>query len=127
MIQMVGVIVLALGLQQMFASIDHGDTLDIGVMVAGYVVMRLPMVFLWSQAARQDAERRSAALTYLWTIAVAQVLWVALIFLHLPVATTFAVMAIPLAIEMTVPWIAERRKAARPGTRDTSPSGTACS
>ena len=110
MIQMVGVIVLALGLQQMFASIDHGDTLDIGVMVAGYVVMRLPMVFLWSQAARHDPQRRSAALTYLWTIAVAQVLWVALIFLHLPVATTFAVMAIPLALEVTGPWIAERRK-----------------
>ena len=33
-----------------------------------------------------------------------QVLWVALIFLHLPVATTFAVMAIPLALEMTGPW-----------------------
>src|SRR5258707_512514 len=37
MVQMVGVIVLALGLPQMFGSIDHGDTLDNGVMVAGYV------------------------------------------------------------------------------------------
>ena len=41
MVQMVGVIVLALGLPQMFASIDHGDTLDNGVMVAGYVIMRV--------------------------------------------------------------------------------------
>ena len=35
MVQMVGVIVLSLGLPQMFESIDHGDTLDNGVMVAG--------------------------------------------------------------------------------------------
>jgi len=39
--QMVGVIVLALGLEQAFASIDHGDVLNNGVMVAGYVVMRV--------------------------------------------------------------------------------------
>lgn len=42
MVQMVGVIVVALGLAQMFASIDHGDTLEYGVMVAGYVVMWVP-------------------------------------------------------------------------------------
>ena len=52
MVQMVGVIVLALGLEQVFASIDAGDALDNGVMVAGYVVMRVPMVFLWARAAR---------------------------------------------------------------------------
>ena len=43
MVQMVGVIILALGLPDMFASIDHGETLDNGVMVAGYVVMRVPI------------------------------------------------------------------------------------
>src|SRR6476659_7762331 len=46
MVQMVGVIVLALGLPQMFASIDHGATLDNGVMVAGYVVMRVALLSL---------------------------------------------------------------------------------
>jgi low temperature requirement protein LtrA len=50
MVQMVGVIVLALGLEQMFASIDHGTTLDNSVMVAGYVVMRVSMVYLWALA-----------------------------------------------------------------------------
>ena len=48
------------GLEQMFASIDHGATLDNGVMVAGYVVMRSSMLFLWSQAARHDPERAAA-------------------------------------------------------------------
>ena len=58
MVQMVGVIVLALGLRQAFASIEEGDVLDNGVMVAGYVVMRVPMVFLWLRAARHDPPRR---------------------------------------------------------------------
>ena len=61
MVQMVGVIVLALGLQQAFASIDDGDVLDNGVMVAGYVVMRVPMVFLWARAratTRRDGRPR---------------------------------------------------------------------
>ena len=44
MVQMVGVIVLALGLQRAFASIARGDVLDNGVMVAGYVVMRVWVV-----------------------------------------------------------------------------------
>ena len=54
MVQMVGVIVLALGLPAMFESIDEGETVDNRVMVAGYVVMRVAMVFQWARAARQD-------------------------------------------------------------------------
>jgi low temperature requirement protein LtrA len=46
MVQMVGVIILTLGLPQMFASIDRGVTLDNGVMVAGYIVMRAPLLLL---------------------------------------------------------------------------------
>jgi low temperature requirement protein LtrA len=61
MVQMVGVIVLSLGLSQMFASIEHGHTLDIGVMVAGYVVMRLALLALWWQVSREDPERAPAA------------------------------------------------------------------
>lgn len=41
MLQMVGVMILALGLPRMFASIDAGTRLDNGIMVAGYVVMRV--------------------------------------------------------------------------------------
>ena len=35
MVQMVGVIILSLGIPEMFASIDRGGALDVGVMVAG--------------------------------------------------------------------------------------------
>ena len=65
MVQMVGVIVLALGIQPMFESIDHGDTLDNGVMVAGYVIMRAALVPLWVLVARHDPERAPAARTYI--------------------------------------------------------------
>jgi low temperature requirement protein LtrA len=118
MVQMVGVIVLALGLEQMFASIDHGSTLDNGVMVAGYVVMRSSMVFLWAQAARHDPGRAPAARAYLWTIAVAQAGWVTLVFLQLSVAATFAVAAVLLAIELAGPAIAERRHGGTPWHAD---------
>ena len=60
MLQMVGVIILALGLPTMFESIDAGETVNNGVMVAGYIVMRVAMVFQWARAARQDPERRTA-------------------------------------------------------------------
>ena len=114
MVQMVGVIVLALGLQQAFASIARGDVLDNGVMVAGYVVMRVPMVFLWAQAARDDPPRRPAALAYIWTISVAQVCWVALAIIDLPIEVTFAIALVLLAIEMSGPYIAERYKGGTP-------------
>ena len=114
MVQMVGVIVLALGLEQMFASIDHGATLDNGVMVAGYVVMRSSMLFLWSQAARHDPERAAAARTYIWTIAIGQLGWVALVFLEWSVTATFAAFAVLLALELTGPAIAERRYGGTP-------------
>jgi low temperature requirement protein LtrA len=114
MVQMVGVIVLALGLEPAFASIADGDTLDNGVMVAGYVVMRVPMVFLWAQVARDDPERRAAASAYIWTISVSQVFWVVLAIVDLPIEATFAVALVLIAIEMSGPWIAERRRGGTP-------------
>ena len=43
MLQMVGVIILALGFPAMFASIAEGHHVDNRVMVAGYVVMRIAL------------------------------------------------------------------------------------
>jgi low temperature requirement protein LtrA len=109
MVQMAGVIVLSLGLPQMFASIDHGDTLDNGVMVAGYVVMRVALMFLWWQVSRHDRERAPAARTYMTTIGIAQVGWVALAFSGLSVGATFALFGILLLLELGGPFIAERK------------------
>jgi low temperature requirement protein LtrA len=109
MVQMVGVIVLALGLPRMFASIDHGDSLDNGVMVAGYVVMRVALVFLWWQVARHDPARARTARSYMATIGAAQVGWIVLAVLALPIVTTFALFAVLVALEMLGPFVAERK------------------
>jgi Predicted membrane protein len=87
MVQMIGVVVLALGLPAMFASVEHGATFDNGVMVAGYVVMRIAMVAQWLRAAARDEERRSIALTYAGFVTVAQIGWVLLAFAFLPFGT----------------------------------------
>jgi low temperature requirement protein LtrA len=114
MVQMVGVIVLALGLEQAFASIDHGDVLDNGVMVAGYVVMRVPMIFLWARVAQHDPARRPAAVTYIWTISLSQVLWVVLAAVDLRIGATFAAAAALIGIEMLGPYLAQTRKGGTP-------------
>jgi low temperature requirement protein LtrA len=114
MVQMVGVIILALGLPEVFASFDHGATLDNGVVVAGYIVMRVPMAFQWLRASRHDPERRPAHMTYFWTITVAQVGWTSLVFLSLPIATTMTCAGVLYAIELTGPVVAQSRKGGTP-------------
>jgi low temperature requirement protein LtrA len=114
MVQMLGVIVVALGLHQLFASIDEGGDIDNRVMVVGYVVMRVPMIFLWARAARDDPARRPAAITYIWTIAVAQVFWIALAIVALPIGPTLALFAVFVGVEMIGPFVAERRKGGTP-------------
>jgi len=69
MVQMVGVIVLALGIPDVFESIDHGGPIDNTVVVAGYVVMRLAMLAQWIRVARQDPAHRSVAVGYAVSLA----------------------------------------------------------
>jgi low temperature requirement protein LtrA len=114
LIQMVGVLVLALGIADVFASIDEGDHVNNGVMVAGYVVMRIAMVAQWTRAARQDPARRRVCLTYAATITVAQVGWVALAIAQTSVGATFAWVGALLLIELGGPAYAETRKGGTP-------------
>ena len=100
LLQMVGVLVLALGIADVFASIDEGAYVDNGVMVAGYVVMRVAMVAQWTRAARQDPARRRVAMTYVVTILVAQAGWVALAIAKTSVGTMFAWAAVLILIEL---------------------------
>jgi low temperature requirement protein LtrA len=114
MVQMIGVLVLAIGLRPMFASIERGQRLDNSVMVLGYVIMRVALVSQWLRAAKQDPTRRRACLTYAVTIAIAQVGWVALVFADLPLAGTIALIAVLLLIEFAGPVFAERKDGGTP-------------
>jgi low temperature requirement protein LtrA len=109
MVQMLGVIVLSLGLEPMFASIDDGEVLDNRVMVAGYVIMRVPLVFLWWQVTRHDRERAPAARVYIGSILTAQIGWVILAIVELGVAVSFALCAVLILYELAGPRVAERR------------------
>ncbi len=114
MLQMVGVIILALGVPQMYASIAEGKHVENQVMVAGYVVMRIAMVFQWLRAARQDPQRRAACLTYAATITVAQAGWIGIIIAHTSVRVTLLLVVIMTAVELMGPWVAETRKGGTP-------------
>jgi low temperature requirement protein LtrA len=114
MVQMVGVLVFALGLPDMFASLYEEDTVDNRVMVAGYVVMRLALVFQWLRAARHDPAHRAASMTYVWTLLVAQAGWVVLAVAETSVGVTFAWVAVLLLVETAGPVLAETRHGGTP-------------
>jgi low temperature requirement protein LtrA len=114
MLQMVGVIVLALGLPAMFASIAHGGPVGNKVMVAGYIIMRIALVAQWLRAASQDPARRSACLTYAAAVTVAQVGWAASLFLHASLPVAFCIVVVLIGIELLGPIIAESRMGGTP-------------
>jgi low temperature requirement protein LtrA len=109
MVQMVGVLVLALGLPPMFESIEQGDHVDTGVMVLGYVIMRAGLVALWLRVARHDVARRRCATAYAGTLLVAQLGWIGLLVADASIAATFSVVVVLVVIELTGPVVAEHR------------------
>ena len=54
MVQLLGVLILAMGIEPLFHSLVEGDHVDNAVIVGGYVIMRLALVFQWLRAAQQD-------------------------------------------------------------------------
>lgn len=114
MVQMTGVLILAIGLPPMFKSIGHGVHLDASGTVLGYVVMRAAMVFQWSRAAWQDPRRRRACLTYAITISIAQIGWVAWAFLNTSLVLGVVIFCVLWSIEFAAPWLAERKDGGTP-------------
>jgi len=114
MVQMIGVLVLAIGLRPMFASVERGQRLDNSVMVLGYVIMRVAMVSQWLRAAKQDPARRRMCLTYAITISIAQIGWVALIFLPLSTVGSIAFGVFLVIIELVRPVLNERKGGGTP-------------
>jgi low temperature requirement protein LtrA len=115
MAQMIGVLVLAIGLPRMFASLEvHDGRVDNAIMVLGYVVMRVALVLQWLRAARQDPARRRACITYATLVSLAQAGWIGLLFVDLPALATFAAIVALIVLEMTAPVLAERRDGGTP-------------
>jgi low temperature requirement protein LtrA len=109
MVQMIGVVVLALGLPQTFTSIDEGGALENRAVVLGYVIMRVAVIALWIRAARHDPAHRRTAVTYAVLVSVAQVGWIALLVANPPLTGAVVAWGVLVAFELAVPIIAQRR------------------
>lgn len=108
MVQMVGVLVLALGIPDVFASIDTGGPLDNGLLVAGYVIMRLAMVALWARVALHDAAHRRTAVLSIVTVVAAQVGWVIVVVAGVEQPWVWIAIAPLYLLELAGPVLAER-------------------
>jgi low temperature requirement protein LtrA len=114
MVQMVGVLILAVGLPDMFESLLDDHYVDNQVMVLGYVVMRIPMVLQWARASKQDPDRAAVCRTFIVTILVTQAGWILLAAAHTSIPVMFAWVAVLVLGEMTGPLIAEHLRGGTP-------------
>lgn len=111
MVQMVGVVVLAIGLEPMFKSAELGKPMENEIMVAGYVVMRVALMAQWWRASRGNPKYRKVASTYMVTVGIAQAFWVATIILPLDPATFAAAALVGFFIDCGGPILAESKGA----------------
>ncbi|MEX0428712.1 low temperature requirement protein A [Nocardioides sp. DS6] len=117
MVQMVGVVIVALGIVPMSHSLEERDHLDTHLMVAGYVVMRVGLVAQWIRVSRESPDFRSVALRNAGWILLAQVGWVVFTLLDLPLLPTFLVM-VPLGVlELLIAPLAQGRANGTPWHR----------
>ncbi|CAN7555705.1 low temperature requirement protein A [Arthrobacter sp. LjRoot78] len=108
MIQLLGVLILTMGIEPLFHSLVEGTHVDNAVIVGGYVIMRLALVFQWLRAARQDPARRQTCLRYATYLGVVQLGWIAVLVVQADLLTTI-LMTVPLyVLEMATPYVAER-------------------
>ncbi len=98
-----GALAIASGIELFFKS------LDLTMVVTGYVIMRVGMVVLWLRAARGDPARRTTALTYALGIALVQVYWAGLLWVDSSSSVRLTLLfALGAAFEIAVPALAER-------------------
>ena len=108
LVQMAGVIILAIGIPALFASLEEGEHFSGGVMVAGYVVMRVAVVAQWLRVAADDARYRKLAVTNAVAVGIAQIGWVAFILLPLDLTTVYVLLVVLWALDLAGPLVAEK-------------------
>lgn len=95
--QMVGVIVIAVGVEPAFKEQNFL------VMMIGYVVMRVPYVLMWLKVAYDDPRSRPVALRYAFGVLLVQLGWTLCILFY----SNWYVFGVLLLLEMLVPYLAE--------------------
>ncbi|MFF0724456.1 low temperature requirement protein A [Streptomyces sp. NPDC004134] len=103
MLQMIGVVIFALGLPAMFHSVEKGHHLEIRAIVIGYVVMRIAMVAQWWRAARESPEYHDVCMANIrWTV-IAQAGWLVVGFTRLSFALVIVAYVVFTALELLLP------------------------
>jgi len=98
-----GAVTIAAGIKPLF------DSLDLSLVITGYVIMRVSLAVLWLRAARGDPDRRTTNLTYAFGLLIVQAYWVSLLlFPMLRESFLMPCVAIGIFAELMVPVVAER-------------------
>ncbi len=108
-VQMVGVVILTYGLPVSFENAAHGESPNNGLLVVGYIIMRVPLIVLWLRAAREDPGNRRTSIAYAVVIAIAQVGWALTTLPGLSFEATVTFIVLLAAAEMIAPVLIERR------------------
>jgi low temperature requirement protein LtrA len=99
-VQMIGALIFAAGVPQMFET--HTPTT---ATIVGYVVMRLAMVTQWLRAAAGDPDHAVAARRYVLAITIVQLAWIGMFWIPQYWGPGFVTLA---ALELAIPVWAER-------------------
>ncbi|WP_106297501.1 low temperature requirement protein A [Knoellia remsis] len=108
LVQMVGVLILGLGLPEMFEGILEGHLTN-RIMVVGYVILRVSQIFLWLRASRDDPEHRTTMRGYAVSISIAQLLWILVAWLQPALPVAIPLMLAVIAFEFGSVRACERR------------------
>ena len=108
-VQMVGVVIFIFGLPISFEDAAHGASPNNMLLVAGYIVMRVPLIALWLRAAREDPARRRTSIAYAVVIAIAQVGWLLTTIPGIPTGAVITALVVLATAELIAPLVIERR------------------
>jgi low temperature requirement protein LtrA len=105
-VQMAGAIIIAAGIERAFVEGDWS------LVLIGYIVMRVALVFQWLRAARDDPPHRRQNIRWAAGTAMMQVLWV-IAFLFVPADLFILAFVVLVVGELAVPILATHDRPAR--------------
>lgn len=110
MVQMVGVVVFAFGIEPLFASVEesHGQHVNLWLVVVGYIIMRLALAAGWVRVAVDSPQSRNSALIYIAALLVAQLGWIGVAFVGPGISGALVASLILISVELLGPILAER-------------------
>jgi len=114
LVQMIGVLILAIGTPRLFASLVAGGPVDFACMVGGYIVMRIALVSQWLRAAAEDPKRRKACLTYAVLVTAVQIGWVLPVLFPPPAMARIGMVTLLWIAEFMTPLVCERLSGGTP-------------